>query len=124
MKKTKVLAFLMAATMLASCGKTPVEESPSSASDTTMVSDPSVSIMDVGEGTYTDLEVGSVFSFGTYNGQAINWIVVSKESDSCDTISDIIVSDFTRNFDIAPIDIGIGSIAIYGAVFIIRHFQI
>jgi hypothetical protein len=87
MKKTKVLAFLMAATMLASCGKTPVEESSSSASDTTMVSDPSVSIMDVGEGTYTDLEVGSVFSFGTYNGQAINWIVVSKEFNSCELLA-------------------------------------
>jgi len=84
MRERKVLAILLAAAMLASCGKQNIEESPSSE---TAANEPSVSIMDVGEGTYTDLEVGSVFSFGTYNGQAINWIVVSRESDSCEILA-------------------------------------
>ena len=62
MRERKVLAILLAAAMLASCGKQNIEESPSSE---TSANEPSVSIMDVGEGTYTDLEVGSVVSFGT-----------------------------------------------------------
>ena len=64
MRERKVLAILLAAAMLASCGKQNIEESPSSE---TAANEPSVSIMDVGEGTYSELEERNVSNISVIN---------------------------------------------------------
>lgn len=74
-KNIKILAVLLAATMIASCGKESADITSSESVD------------DAGEETYSELEEGSVFTFGSYNGQDISWIVLSREGDSCELLA-------------------------------------
>jgi hypothetical protein len=106
MKRTKLVAILMAASMLASCGKVPAEETTEETAkevteetteeeatdeeEETVSSAPADSVTDISE--FSSLTPGSLFIFGEYEGEPIEWIVLENEADEIYCLSRDIVS--------------------------------
>lgn len=106
MKKRNIIMIIMAAAMLlASCGKTPAEETtlyeePATTSTrSTVVTEPSPTITPVGyvaevpeEEMYADLSQGMKFTYGTYEGEPIEWVVLSRSGNTCIVVTRDVVT--------------------------------
>ena len=102
MKRTKLIAVLLAAAMLASCGKVPAEEKEEETTEEvteeeaveeeeeTTSSAPAEAVTDISE--FASLTPGSLFVFGEYEGEPIEWIVLENEADEIYCLSKDIVS--------------------------------
>ncbi len=106
MKRTKLIAVLLAAAMLASCGKVPAEETTEETAkevteetteeeaadeeEETTSSAPAEAVTDISE--FASLAPGSLLIFGEYEGEPIEWIVLENEADEIYCLSKDIVS--------------------------------
>lgn len=95
MKRTKLIAVLLVASMLAACDKMPqesakeepteettttVEETTEESEEDTAVTASSDVATDISE--FSSLTAGSLFAFGEYEGEPIEWIVLDIDTDT------------------------------------------